>query len=214
MQLKLFSRFWIFLMVCLLAACSTAQNASLTMFKRAFDGHREQAVQFDPRFEYMRITRDGRVFYLLKAYTDNGVDVWYGGGGEALKFKDGRLAGAIGTLTEWRNVQIPDMPAWSELASSSDIYKWVRKRDLMPSYHYGISDDLALSNIQPPTDSQLAGWLPNSLIWLKEVDLSPLHRLPDARYAYDPVSKKVVYGDTCLTATFCFSWQSWPKNLQ
>lgn len=210
-----YSKNWFYLAVLLLIGCSSSQNASIMMFDRALGLNNTQATRsFNPSFQYMRITSDGRVFYLVKGYQDNGIDVWYGASGETLRFKDGRFAGASGLLTEWRNVIIPTTPTWADLVSGTSTYRWTRKRDLMPGYHYGIEDELAISRIPPPINSNLAGLPPEKLIWLEENNLSQLNQLPPARYAYDSVSQTVVYGDTCLSSTFCFSWQSWPKSLQ
>ncbi|MDD4977709.1 MAG: YjbF family lipoprotein [Gallionella sp.] len=201
--------------ILLLSACSDSQKVSIKMMGRAFELNQQQpAHHFDPRFEYLRINSEGRVFYLLKAYKVNGIEVWYGSSGETLRFKDGRLGGAIGLLTEWRNVVIPESPSWSALVKGNATYRWKRKRDLKPGYHYGIQDELALSRISTPIDSHLAGLSPEKLIWFEESDLSKTNQLPIAKYAYDTSSQTVVYGETCLSSTFCFSWQRWSENLQ
>lgn len=206
---------WAFLVIFLLSACSDPQKVTIKMLSRAFEINQEHtAHHFDSKFEYLRINSEEREFYFLKAYTDDGIDVWYGSNGETLRFKDGRSVGAAGLLTEWRNVVIPKLPSWDDLVKGNATYRWVRKRDLMPGYRYGIRDELALSRIATPSDSHLAGLVPEKLIWFEESDFAKENQLPVARYAYDPVSQTVMYGETCLSTTFCFSWQKWPENLQ
>lgn len=212
---KILQNIWILLLILLLSACSTSQQASIKMISRAFELNKEESAhRLDPRFEYLRINSEGRVFYLLKAYKDQGVEVWYGGSGETLRFSDGRFVGATGLLTEWRNVVLPELPSWETLVDRGATYRWIRIRDLMPGYRYGIHDELTLNRMAPPQNTHLAVLDSKKLIWFEEVNLAKSDQLPTAVYAYDPASKSVVYGETCLSMTLCFSWQSWPKNLQ
>jgi hypothetical protein len=149
------------------------------------------------------------------------VEVWYSGTREVIRLQDGRIAGAAGTTTEWREVVLPPLPSWSALAKRGE-YQWVRVRDVMPGYRFGVKDLLSAKVIQAPQKSALQAIEPASLTWFEERVLqSESHgsqseeALPPARYALAIAGGKeeIVYGEQCLAVTFCFSWQRWPAEM-
>ena len=194
------------------AGCSSLDNPVIRTFNRAIGVDQQQNSRFDPNYQYLRVVKDGRVVYLALGNVDSGTAIWYSAGREVLRLKDGRIAGASGLVTEWRNVVLPAFPSWTVLAQSKSPYKWTRIRDVMPGYRYGVTDELTLSRIAAPQDTQLAGIAPGSLTWFEEDDTSPVDKLPPARYAFDAAKHEIVYGETCLAETFCFSWQRWPAG--
>jgi len=187
------------------------------------------AGRLNPNFRYLRVTVDGRVAYLALGNVVPGpqgpVEVWYSARREVLRFQNGRLVGAVGLLTEWREVAVPELPSWSELAGTATAYQWVRTRDVMPGYRFGVRDSLILQKVAPPQRSALQGLDPNSLAWFEEryqdeslggtfanlVGQTDERMLPPARYAVDLRGGKetVVYGEQCLAPELCFSWQRW-----
>jgi len=178
--------------------------------------NKKNNYRLDPDFKFLRVvTKDGREIFLALGNIDNGTQVWYSATREVLRLRDGRIAGASGLFTEWRNVVLPEFPSWASLSSLQIAYKWTRVRDVMPGYQYGIRDQLLLHKVAAPKSSELTGISPDTLIWFEEDDTtSQADTLPPARYALDPITHEVVYGDTCLSTTTCFSWQRWPESAQ
>lgn len=185
-------------------------------------------TEFDPQFHYLRVVVDNKVIFLASDTPSiNGIGmstVWYSAEREVLRFRDGRLIGAIGLTTEWRNVVMPEFPAWSELALIFEPVRWVRTRDVMPGYRLGVHDALVLKRIAPPSDSHLKGVDPHSLTWFEErleiqrnnESVPQADVLPTARYAVNTRVDKgaVVYGEQCVSTNLCFSWQQWPAHTE
>lgn len=183
-------------------------------------------ANLNPDFRFMRVVVDGRVVFLAlgnEDKDDNGiVEVWYSAEREVLRFQSGRLVGAVGLSTEWRNVTLPALPSWEVLSRAENPIQWTRTRDAMPGYRFGVQDALALHRIAAPGKSEIQGVDPGTLTWFEEqVDAGenlrdngsvPDTALPLARYAVELRDGKetVVYGEQCLAPELCFSWQRWP----
>ncbi len=178
-------------------------------------------AKLDPKFRYLRVVIGGRVVLLALGYLDpheqGTIEVWYSAEREVVRLQNGRLVGAAGVTTEWRNVILPDLPGWDRLASGATPFRWSRIRDVMPGYQYGLRDTLSLDVVTPPEKSALQGLDPKELVWFEErlVDqVSSKAALPAARYAVQLAGEQsvVVYGEQCLAAQMCFTWQRWPAG--
>ncbi len=214
-----------------LSACTSGMNSMVQTLQQAVQGNRSVSdANLNPAFRYLRITLDGRVSFLALGSEDKHpqgqVEVWFSAQREVLRFQNGRLVGAAGVTTEWRAVTLPELPSWSELARSPQPFQWVRIRDVMPGYRYGVRDELVLSAIPPPQKSALQDVDAQSLSWFEErfrtgtaagrltklvTDVGIDGVLPPARYAVDLRDGKeiVVYGEQCLAPELCFTWQRW-----
>jgi len=101
----------------------------------------------------------------------------------------------------------------------------------MPGYRFGVKDALSLRVVEAPGRSALQGLDPQRLTWFEERVESGTGAwlsgivggsagvdavLPAARYAVDFSGSKetVVYGEQCLAAELCFTWQRWPVQAQ
>ncbi len=219
------------LVACTLAACTSGMNSMVQTLQQAVQGNRSVSdANLNPAFRYLRITLDGRVSFLALGSEDKHpqgpVEVWFSAQREVLRLQNGRLVGAAGVTTEWRAVTLPEMPSWSTLVQSGQPFQWVRMRDVMPGYRYGMRDELVLSAITPPQKSALQGVDAQSLSWFEErfrtgvaagrltklvTDVGIDGVLPPARYAVDLRDGKeiVVYGEQCLAPELCFTWQRW-----
>ena len=217
-----------------LSSCSTASNSMLQTLKLVASSRNSSAsANLNPNFRYLRVTIAGRVALLALGNEDidtSGlVEVWYSAEREVLRLRNGRLVGAVGLTTEWRNVVMPELPSWSALARGNQPYRWTRVRDVMPGYHFGLRDALSLRVISQPRRSELQGLDPQSLTWFEELvdakqfagnslgaSLTRGEILPAARYAVDIRGGKeiVVYAEQCLSGDLCFSWQRWPADAQ
>ena len=219
------------LMACTLAACSSSMNAVVQTLQDAVMGDRGVTdPKLNPAFRYIRITVDGRVSFLALGSEDKHpqgpIEVWFSAQREVLRLQNGRVVGASGVTTEWRAVTLPEFPSWSAVARTQQPVQWVRVRDVMPGYRFGVRDELVLSAISPPRQSALQGVDAQSLSWFEErfqtgVAAGRLTKLvtnvaidgvlPPARYAVDMRNGKevVVYGEQCLAPDLCFTWQRW-----
>lgn len=157
---------------------------------------------FDPHFHYLRLVVAGETVYLARGNVDRGTEFWYSAAGEVLRIENGRIAGIMGTPIEWRNVVLPEFPSW-KILEKEKTYRWERRMDIMPGYRYGVADELVLHAIAPRTGSDLRDVDPSGLSWFEETS----SRLPKAFYAVDLKSGEVIYAETCLSESFCFSWQ-------
>ena len=213
------------LLVAALSACAGSTNAVIQSLQYAVQKDSSGArAQLNPDFRYLRATVDGRVILLVLGYVDSDshgqILVWYSAQREVLRIQNGRVIGAVGLNAEWRDVVMPDLPSWSALARSEEGTRWIRIRDVMPGYRFGVRDVLSLRTVPAPSKSALQDIDARSLVWFEERlepgEAGPESVLPPARYAValrDGVGT-VVYGEQCLTPALCFSWQQWPAVAQ
>jgi hypothetical protein len=212
-----------------LSGCTGSTNAVIESIRFAVQETPDPArSRLNPAFRYLRITVQGRTALVVLGYVENNpqgpIEVWYSAEREVLRFQNGRLVGATGLMTEWRNVEMMGLPEWRALARLGGQYRWTRVRDVMPGYRLGIVDKLTLRTTPPPSKSALLDLDPLALTWFEEhiepggdgVPLRAEQALPTARYAVDlrQPSEVVVYGELCLAANLCFTWQRWPVAPQ
>jgi hypothetical protein len=204
----------------LLAGCSPVMDAARDTLRLAVRGEPgPDPARLNPGFRYLRVTVGKRVAFLalgnLDPHPRGRVEVWYSGQKEVLRLLDGRVVGATGMTTDWREVELPELPSWSALAASGQPFSWKRKRDVMPGYRLGFEDSLVLRVIPAPERSALTGRDPRALIWFEERRVETPgagdQALPPARYAVDFSGGRetVVYGEQCLSTELCFTWQRW-----
>jgi hypothetical protein len=217
------------LLVAALSGCAAGTNAIVESLQYAVGrGPDVESKRLNPDFRYLRATVDGRVVLLVLGYVDRHpqgpIQVWYSAEREVLRLQNGRIVGATGLTTEWRNVTVPELPTWSVLARIKGDSRWIRVRDVMPGYRYGIRDPLALRVSLPPSRSALQNLDSNNLVWFEERTeaeesgkrIPEENNLPPARYAVaiSDGAESVVYGEQCLAKNLCFSWQLWPVAPQ
>ncbi len=219
-----------------LSACSAGSNAILQTLPYAYG--RNPGVdnaRLNPNFRYLRVTIGGRVVLLALGNVDSHpqgpIEVWYSAEREVLRLQNGRIIGAVGLTTEWRDVSLPELPSWSVAARANQAYLWTRTRDVMPGYRFGVKDALSLRVVPEPKRSALKGLDPQRLAWFEErAESGPVAGisavfgnrsavdipLPPARYAVDLQGglETVVYGEQCLVSDLCFTWQRWPAQTQ
>lgn len=196
-----------------LSACSVASNPVMQSIQALIKS--DDSSGLNPNYRYLRVVVDGHVVFWALGNTDrdaNGpIEVWYSAERAVFRFQNGRLVGSVGLPVEWRNVVLPQLPAWSELSRMGHSFSWERVRDVMPDYRFGIHDKLGLRAIPVPDHSEIRDLNPATLTWFEETSVSANSNLPAARYAVDlrEGGGSVVYGEQCLSADFCFSWQRW-----
>jgi len=205
--------------VTLLSACSSldhpfAQTALAFLGKSPLN-----EGQLNPTYRHLKVSLSGRNAFVtlgdIDKHPDGPIEVYYGGGGLVLRLQHGRLYGINGLSTEWRNVLIKDAPSWA-VAAQKQQAEWLRIRDVMPGYRYGMREKIRLIAVPAPRSSPLEGSLPGALAWFEErvteSDLGSVRdHLPPARYAVSFANNQetVVYGEQCLEPELCLSWQLW-----
>ena len=218
-----------------LSGCSAGSNAILQTLPYAY--RRSPGVddsRLNPNFRYLRVTIGGHVALLVLGDIDKNaqgpIEVWYSAEREVLRLQNGRLVGAVGLTTEWRNVALPDLPSWSVAARSNQPFRWTRRRDVMPGYRFSVKDELALRAVAAPPHSDLKGVDAQRLTWFEESiesgkearrqsllggGLDTANALPPARFAIDlsGALETVVYAEQCLARDLCFAWQRWPAQV-
>src|SRR5512135_2466587 len=124
-------------LIAALSGCSSTSNAILQTLPYGYG--RNPGVdnaRLNPNFRYLRVTIGGRVVLLALGNVDSGprgpIEVWYSAEREVLRLQNGRLVGAAGLTTEWRNVSLPELPSWSAVAHDDRAIRWTRVRDVMP----------------------------------------------------------------------------------
>jgi hypothetical protein len=142
------------------------------------------------------------------------LNTWYSVDGEVLKLQNGRLVSTAGFALDWRDVRYQNLPTWSE-ASADTQRVFVRTRDQMPKYRFGITEQIAIYPIAAPKDAKLAGISATQLHWVEEKVLAVPHGLASARFGLHTHAgvTQVIYGEQCLTKSMCIAWQKWPARL-
>lgn len=215
----------ILLFVTSVAGCSSGFDAVTGTVRSAADGVLPESLRsqkmapepkLDPRFRYLRATLGGHVAYFALGYENadahGPVEVWYSGTGEVLKIQRGRLDGASGLLTEWRNVDLARAPTWQVAATSATPLVWTRLRDVMPGYRYGVEDRMTLKRIALPKKTALQRVDPSRLVWFEErTETIKGAEVPPAIYGVEVSGDKaeVVYSEQCVAVDFCFTLQRW-----
>ena len=236
LYVKIRARAAVLLLVATLSGCSASSNAILQTLPYAYRRNPGvDSARLNPNFRYLRVTIGGRVALLALGNVDSHpqgpIEVWYSAEREVLRLQHGRLVGAVGLTTEWRDVLLPELPSWSAVVRDDKAFRWTRTRDVMPGYRFGVKDALSLRVVPEPKRSALQGLDPQRLTWFEErVESEPVARLstvfgnsratdlqlPPARYAVDIRNggETVVYGEQCLAPDLCFTWQRWPAQAQ
>jgi hypothetical protein len=206
----------ILLTVFLISACSAPVRA-VTDYIQFKQGSRVSAIAkspLNPAYKYLLVTVDGKSFLMargaIESSSDGPVEVWYSGNREVLKIQNGRIISATGTPVEWSNVLLSGQPEWSKVSSVTTMK---RRRDVMPGYHFGITDSLSIFPVVTPSHSAFYGPMPSDVHWFKETYAGP-EALPASRYAVRIIgsSTEVIYSEQCLSKSLCFSWQRWPTQ--
>ena len=203
-----------------LASCSSGSQSTLDTMRLAFKGDLN-AAQFEPSnpaFQYLSVTVHGRPAFLVLGYVEphDATEVWYSAKGEVIKLQAGRITGALGLETEWRQVSFTGAPEWQELMQSRQqlVWKYQRVRDVMPGYVSSLTDQLTLirlpySQVQKRLGNLVQHLAEKSKLWWFEE--SGAKDIPAAIYAVDAStsSPKVVLTYQCVSLQLCMVLEPW-----
>ena len=203
---------------CLISSGCSTHTAGITDTVNAFL-YSPQDVSalktLNPSVRYLRVVAPGGVSLLALGYVDKHpfgpIEVWYSSVGDVLRIQNGHIVGLTGGSVQWRHVSFSNMPKWLEDQTSKTTYE--RTRDVMPGYLFGVRDYLELAKTSAPSPSNfvaLAGAQSVRVQWYEANE--KFRRLPTARFAVQSIGgvQTVVYGEQCLSLSFCLTWQLWP----
>lgn len=200
-----------------LAGCGHSPLSS-TVLAAAGVTNAVDGLFLDPSLQYMRVSTPKRTVLMVLGYTDvlpEGVmETWYSGEGEVLKLLNGRLVSSAGFPRDWRSVRFENLPSWGDMADKAHV-QYVRTRDEMPGYRFGIRESLRLDSIAVPARTRLKGISASALIWYAETVTEGKQGMPTALYGIrrgNTAAPVVVYAEQCMTRDLCISWQSWPVS--
>ena len=211
---------WVFygLGLALLSACGHTPVTHTLV--QAFDsGQKIDQQQLNPQLDYLRVSLNGRLALMVLGYREQTllgpVETWYSSQGEVLKLHHGRLVSTVGLLLDWRDVRYQNLPTWLEASTSTQQQVFVRVRDQMPQYRFGITEKIAIYPIAAPKDAKLAGISAAQLRWVEEKVVAVPQGLASARFGLHTHAgvTQVIYGEQCLTESMCIAWQKWPARL-
>ena len=202
----------------LLNGCTSGAGAWFDVSKTGIAGIQFPTPQFDSRYRYLQVGVAGQKIYLILGYVQphpmGDIDVWYSGSGEVIKIQNGRVVGTAGLPVDWREVRLPQLPAWQVVSAEGISFQ--REVDLMPGYRFGRVHHLHLRRISAPQSTPGRHWpasASSSLQWFEEGNASDgSDALPPSRYAVDlsqPMAQ-VVYSEQCLSKDLCLTFEPVP----
>ena len=179
----------------------------------------------NPAYTYLRVELDGfppamMVLGYVDAHPLGPIEVWYSAQGEVIKTQNGRLVGSTGLPLDWAGVRFTaGPPPWAAVAQGGASF--TRVHDELPSYRFGIVDQVAVMPVPGFNEGSLPFTLPASLPragvvayhWFREsVASGPSAALPDSWFAVGQYlgQTAVVYSRQCLRPDYCMHLQRWP----
>lgn len=205
-----------------LATVPLVSSCSLTPLTRtigqAFSkGPGVASAPTNPAFRYLRVVNDGREALMVLGYLDphpNGpIETWYSSAGEVIRMQNGRIISTAGLSLDWRAVRFESLPSWKTTLEGGAPMSFVRERDEMPGYRFGVRETLIVRPSSVPNRPNLLGISPASLSWYEE-SIRELPSYPLARYGvrFRGEEAQVVYAEQCLSLSLCIAWQLWPAD--
>lgn len=209
---------WVLAAALAVSGCASGSSALGDTVQALWRGN-TPVPQFDPRFEYLRTTLDGRTLWLVLGYREanpaGDVEVWYSAAGEAIQLQHGRIVATSGLPLDWRAVRTTGLPAWPDALAATNRgaagpWQFERERDEMPGYRFHVRERVSLHPVAAPTPSPLAG-NHGSLRWFEQRSGSSAGGavLPPALFAVDASTARAVYSRQCMSASQCLTFETW-----
>jgi hypothetical protein len=188
-----------------------------TIFDAIGQGTEVSSRELNPDLDYLRVIFQGNEALLVLGYLEpregRVLATWYSSTGEVIQTQAGRITATRGLPVDWLSVRYQDLPAWDSLVGSNGM-EFIRTRDQMPGYIFGIEEHILIKPVPAPPDAQLAGVDARSLLWFEEAVKNSVNNLPSARYGLKRMEGTlvVVYGEQCFDSNQCIAWQTWPPQ--
>ena len=189
-----------------LTGCSPTLRAGWQTVEQAWSTAapvRDSAL--NPALRYLLVQQQGREALLVWVGDEPGAlgrtSVWVGADGVVLRTAQGRLVGVSEPTRNWRVISRTS-------TGSSTVTETV---DVQPGHRMGLRQTGQRSLLSaPPTAHRWVGTL-DGLRWQEDTWMDAL--LPPSHVALN-AQDQVVYGQRCLAADWCLSWQVWPAEPQ
>lgn len=198
-----------------LAGCGPTMHAGLRTLEQAWSGVPTgvDTLPLDPALTYLRVQlgrQTGLMVLADQAASPRGtVHTWVSADGAVLRLVDGRLDGYADLRQSWSLAAAGLPPAWTPLADPGGS-RFAEVLDVQPGYRLGqqrLRERVAAD--RAPAGHQWRGD-PDAVRWFVERNAQDASE--PRWYAVDLQSTpaRVVYGQACLNAEVCLSWQAWP----
>jgi hypothetical protein len=210
--------------VLLLSGClaTTGQLGAIEdAWKLASASTKVDTSKLPKRYEYLLIYAGGKPAIMglgkrTQTSTPQGEVVdefWFSTQGEMMIMRNGRIHTVFGMPPEWRNNQ-SSPPTWQQTLSAPQAISWLRVRDEMPNYRYGISDKIVTTALAspPPLDKIASELVPTQNPQIKWVqDSVETSNDKGQRWAFTQVfaidQNQVVYSEQCISPVYCLQIQ-------
>ena len=211
--------FSIALILATLQGCADHQSAAGDAARYLWNGHTSQnnaAPKLDARWRYLRVTVGESLIWMVLGYMDvdasgRPVEVWYSRENEVLRLQNGRLIGLSGTPVEWQAAHwMPINPQWPDINQTMHWQLQVNERTGSVD-RAGRSHSWKVQRIAAPANSAISQVSSADLVWYELTPDQP-QRLPNPRFARRPTESDPTYGEQCLSAQLCLTWQYWPPR--
>ncbi len=206
----------------MLTSCEEYTNPELTSLHQMFESYNHHVTQNNTQSIRLMIWQNHQDGY-VQLHTINLARIpdsdrkpyirlgWYSPTSINMELCEGQLCGSTGSTQAWRDVSILNLPNISQLLAGMSI-TWHRSYIVMPDYRW-INQNLITESESSPHPKHLEQSHINKLRWFKTHIINNPDRIPDTLFGIDPKSQEVLYSDTCLSATYCFSWQTWASLM-
>lgn len=214
MKLKSLSYYSVlFLTVSTLTACQSfvgCQHNDSSCFK-PHRSQQQQSTQLNPNFNYIRMTLNGQVAWLAQGATDiteNAPEaVFYSADRNVFKWSQGRLSAVEHSAFSWREQKLPVLD-WQNIRQQKTQFS--RQLDLVDGT-LSLQEQREIQPSHAPRFHSFVGDA-NTLQWVRETTIHPTTQTYfDSWYAFQSDSVEPIYGQQCISAQHCISWQKWNK---
>ena len=174
-------------------------------------GGKASMTPLNPRYRYLRLTVNGRPVMMILGFVEGPsaapTEVWYSSASEVLRLRDAMVVGSAALPVNWLDVHYSAWPRWNDSAQS-----FTRSVDVQPGYRFGLNQHLELRPVASPGSRELLGVDPRSVHWYALRDTATHHTDYYAVRQRPGARPDVIYGEQCLDARLCLTWQHWPAQ--
>jgi hypothetical protein len=195
-----------------IAGCTPASRALLdvTPGLDALHAGARPAAPLNPRYRYLRLTVNGRPVMMILGFVEgpaaDPTEVWYSSASEVLRLRDAMVVGSAALPVNWLDVRYSAWPRWAD----DSVQTFTRRVDVQPGYRFGLQQRLDLRPVPSPGGRELVGVDPRTLHWYALRDAATRHTDYYAVRRRAGRPPDVIYGEQCLAAKLCLTWQHWP----
>lgn len=203
-----------------LAGCGANMRAALSTAGQALDGGQSTvapAVVLDPRFEYLRVQIGRQAGRMVRADPGGApvgrLSTWYSADGAVLRLDDGRLIGFSDGQRSWQAHAPGDRIDWAGV-SAGRLHRYQRTVDQQPGYRIGQRESRqVIAMALPPAEHRYTGG-EGPVEWFVDQEAEGQGVVVWYAVSMAGPTPSVRYGQACLWAEACLSWQLWPPKTR